>query len=386
MQKLDYIVFLGRFQPFHNGHEQTLNQALAQANQVLVICGSADKPRDIRNPWTVDERRHMILSSLPEADRERVHVYGVPDRTYNDQMWVADVVSTTEEKIIFDHIEKVPASTSFKNHQAMCRAVRYRTLESIKNKEITIGIIGHKKDHTSYYLDLFPNWKFIAQDGEYILNATDIRNLYFETGEVKNLWLPEAVANYMEEFKVHEAAHARAESPDYTRLKTEYKFSLIHKDSWNCDAVRKYGGPILTTVDAVIACQGHVLLVKRRAQPGVGLWAFPGGYLNENETLKQSMFRELREETKLKVPIPVLDGHIREQKVFDDPERSIRGRIVTHAFFMELPPDRETGKLPRVKGADDAEKAQWIPIHEFLNMRDQMFEDHYAIGTYFLGG
>ena len=85
-------------------------------------------------------------------------------------------------------------------------------------------------------------------------------------------------------------------------------------------------------------------------------------------------FRELREETRLKVPEPVLKGSIRKQKVFDDPHRSARGRTITHAFYIELSPNSE---LPRVKGSDDAKYAVWLPLAELDPAT--LFEDHYFI-------
>jgi bifunctional NMN adenylyltransferase/nudix hydrolase len=91
------------------------------------------------------------------------------------------------------------------------------------------------------------------------------------------------------------------------------------------------------------------------------------------------MLRELREETMIRVPVPVLRGNIVRSQVFDAVDRSPRGRIITHAFHIQLP----DGELPRVKGNDDAEKAKWIPIAE-VNSED-CFEDHYEIIQYFLG-
>ena len=54
------------------------------------------------------------------------------------------------------------------------------------------------------------------------------------------------------------------------------------------------------------------------------------------------------------------------------PERG--GRTITHAFFIQLPPDTA---LPKVKGDDDAAAAFWVPLAELDPER--MFEDHYFI-------
>ena len=87
------------------------------------------------------------------------------------------------------------------------------------------------------------------------------------------------------------------------------------------------------------------------------------------------MIRELREETRIKVPAPVLAGSIIKQQVFDDPYRSARGRTITHAFLIELKPDAQG--LPKVKGGDDAQHALWVALGD-LNP-ERLFEDHFQI-------
>ena len=133
--------------------------------------------------------------------------------------------------------------------------------------------------------------------------------------------------------------------------------------------------PVFVTVDAVVTCNGHVLMVKRRDEPGKGLWALPGGFLNAStdKSVKEAMLRELREETGIKVPAPVLLGSLNKTQVFDAIERSSRGRTITHAFLIEL----KDPKLPKVKGADDAEKAKWVPFTEVSS--ETTFEDHFDI-------
>jgi bifunctional NMN adenylyltransferase/nudix hydrolase len=128
------------------------------------------------------------------------------------------------------------------------------------------------------------------------------------------------------------------------------------------------------TVDAIVVQSGHVLLVKRGAMPGKGLWAMPGGFINHDERINDAVIRELREETGIKIPDKVLKGCIVEKDVFDDPNRSSRGRTITHAFLIHLSPDIS---LPKVKGGDDAAKAKWVPISNLK--QEDFFEDHYHV-------
>ena len=107
----------------------------------------------------------------------------------------------------------------------------------------------------------------------------------------------------------------------------------------------------------------------------------PGGFINPSETLLEAVLRELKEETRLKLPLPVLKGSLKARQVFDAPDRSLRGRTITHAFHFEFP----TGDLPAVRGGDDAERAKWIPLAEVRRLREHLFEDHFFILEHFLG-
>jgi len=91
------------------------------------------------------------------------------------------------------------------------------------------------------------------------------------------------------------------------------------------------------------------------------------------------MIRELREETRLKVPEAVLRGSITRHEVFDDPNRSARGRVMTIGYLVDL----GTGALDKVRGSDDAAHASWVPLADLR--RDNMFEDHYSIIEYLVG-
>jgi bifunctional NMN adenylyltransferase/nudix hydrolase len=52
MKEYDLIVFIGRFQPFHNAQLEIAKRAFEYANDLLFIVGSADKPSTYKNPFT----------------------------------------------------------------------------------------------------------------------------------------------------------------------------------------------------------------------------------------------------------------------------------------------------------------------------------------------
>ena len=105
------------------------------------------------------------------------------------------------------------------------------------------------------------------------------------------------------------------------------------------------------------------------------MWQVVTGKINPNEKAYQAAVRELKEETGIKINVPELRNRIVESKVFDDPMRSSRGRTVSHTFVIDL----GVGALPKVKGADDAKAAMWLPLNEFYMLEDKFFEDHYHI-------
>lgn len=338
MKKYDTLVLIGRFQPLHNAHLEIIKRCTALTNQLVVIAGSAKQPRTYKNPWTFDERARMIKAATSGLSMQ-VYVEPNIDTIYNDQAWAVRVQGIVS---------------------------KYRVLGGGG-----VGIIGHKKDESSFYLDMFPQWAFENVEQIEPLGATDIRDLYFKwdfnSNFIKNV-VPETTYDFLMEFRRTE---------EFAQIVREREFVANYKKQY---ASLPYP-PIFSTADSVVIQSGHVLMIRRRAEPGKGLWALPGGYVNANtdRSVEDAAIRELREETGIKVPAPVLRGNIKRSKVFDAIDRSPRGRIITHAFHIELP----DGELPKVKGSDDADKARWVPIAEVRS--EECFEDHYEILQHFLG-
>jgi len=111
------------------------------------------------------------------------------------------------------------------------------------------------------------------------------------------------------------------------------------------------------------------------------LYAVPGGFIEQRETTYQSALRELREETQLHLLDASMRQCLRETAVFDHPDRSQRGRTITHAHHFDLG-DRE---LPEVVAGDDAAAALWTPIGELPALEDQFLDDHFHMLDHFLG-
>lgn len=347
MNRYDFAVYIGRFQPFHDGHLACVTQALSLASHLIVLVGSINRPRNIRDPFGYAERREMIEAAIPPELRDRVVVSGVSDRLYNLPQWVTAI-------------------------QAAVRGI----VESTAGKNASITLVGHRKDQTSDYLDLFPQWAFSAVEEVSILSATQIRDALLGAPEghlEKTLAEQPIPPSVREALGAWIASHADA----WKALRSEWEFIQRYRSQFQG---LRYP-PIFQTVDAVVIQAGHILLVERGAHPGKGLLALPGGFLDAEERIEDAVIRELREETGIKVPEPVLRGSIRARARYDDPMRSLRGRTITDAFLFALRP----GPLPKIKGGSDARKAHWTSLAEFQSLEAQMFEDHFHIVQDLLG-
>ncbi len=117
-----------------------------------------------------------------------------------------------------------------------------------------------------------------------------------------------------------------------------------------------YWRPAVTVDNVVFSFDGthlNALLIKRGNEPYKGQWAFPGGFLDEDETLEEAARRELKEETGLSPKF------LNEVGAFSDLDRDPRGRTISVAFASVVRPNQSSA----VAG-DDAKEARWFNVHE----------------------
>lgn len=336
-------VYIGRFQPFHMGHLQIVKTALQECNNLIILIGSANRHASVKNPFTVSQRRDMILRSLEDAGYSTANVFfdGIDDNFYKEWSWKAGVTKS---------VKRLVSSHRMSND---------------------VALYGHFKDDSSYYLAEFPEWELRSLDSYKAINSTDIRKCYFENGIISGYdCLTDAVWDFMHTFKQFELYENLVEEWKYYEGEYEKFKDYPYPETLN-----------FTCADAVVVCSGHVLLVERNEAPGKGSWALPGGFKNNDETFLACCLRELREETNLRVPSKVLSGSIKGSHVFDCPSRSIGIARITYAFYMEIAPNPDL-TLPEVRPSSDAKEANWIPIGEALTMN--MFDDHSDILQYFV--
>lgn len=356
----DQVLLVGRFQPFHTGHGQLLATALSLGQRVIVGLGSSFRARDPKNPFTWKERANMIRATLTAEEAARVVFLPVRDY-YNDEKWVAAV-----------------------------------TLGVLQN---AIGpktaVVGHFKDSSSYYLSKFPGWGLVECGNTSGLDATDLRAILFN----QKPWLVRAAVAVAKLFgrgglfndgagqmallasrvplAVLEFLGAFRLTPEFKRLVRENDKVLASKKAWDGSPYE----PIFVTVDAVVEMDEHILLIRRAGDVGEGLLAVPGGYLEPKETLLNAVVRELGEETHFGIYKQSLIDALQEVQVFDHPDRSLRGRIVTntHRFLFK-------GVKPAdIRGNGTEGEPLWVHKSNLAALENQCFEDHFNQLDFFYG-
>ncbi len=86
-------VFIGRFQPFHNGHAAAINYVVDRSDVVMVVIGSAQKNHEPDNPFTAGERLEMVLRYL-DWIKPKKPVYPMPlDDITNHNLWISHLKS-----------------------------------------------------------------------------------------------------------------------------------------------------------------------------------------------------------------------------------------------------------------------------------------------------
>ena len=413
---VDVIVYIGRFSPFHYGHAHVLREAIKRKPKlIIVLVGSTGLSRSLKNPFTFDERRDMIVDHIKnEQDFNSsdtiVNVVASRNFPYNDTLWQRNVQKLVKQSIA-NSGRFAPGATP------------------------VIRLTGSDRDDTTWYLQSFPQWVdqkapvMVApyvQNGALNVNSTDVRNwLFQQPSDIHSLNIAEMISRaslggklvagnkhllpFVEKLLV---SALTAPDPDLTHVpdtlpETTLEFLERFKQTKHYEMlvstfkfVRDYKRraliypypPIYQTVDVVIVQSGHVLTVVRGHEPGKGLWALPGGFVNQNERLREAAIREAIEETGIrlaegknwkKITADILRGSIRGMHVLDMPDRSERGRTISHLFYIRLD---DTKPLPVVKGSNqgnvdpecDVTEVFWLPIDEALERSDMWFEDHHA--------
>jgi bifunctional NMN adenylyltransferase/nudix hydrolase len=330
-------VVLGRFQPAHRSHVKLIESAMQEADSTLVIIGSAHRAPDCKNPFTWEERQHMIGGCLPTA--HNIVFRPLRDSRYDNDDWFRATELTVQR------------------HAA--------TISQGRDVDVTLFGVRKPNDDSTWYLDRFPNWKHqrIPSTVFKPMDATKVRDLFFEDKDYWTRFVHAPVRNFLNSWIDTELGR---------NLAGEHRYLM-----GEAKRARRYPYKLtFTTADAVVFWRESILLIRRKGELGRGLWALPGGFIDaEKETCYQSAKREAQEET----GIELRDEWCLTQRggdVYDDPNRSLRGRTITHAYMFRIPDEIE---VPAVHGGDDAGYACWYPLKDIPGLECRLFEDHIDI-------
>lgn len=330
-------IFVGRFAPFHNGHLYTLLAAAAKYEQVLAVVGSANTAPDPKTPWTAQERADMLLEVGYQYNIKNLVISYADDYPLDDQRW------------------------------AMTIARRVRNLYPLE----AFALLGTPKDYpTIRYLDLLQKELNAVKDlvptgiSRMFPSGTQIRDiLYYGMMNSGAIAQPDILLQSLVPSVIWTGFLQTFQASDQCRrmvtwLDDAKQARQMYAEGWY--------DPVFVTTDAIVRNENKVLLIKRGGKQGKGLWALPGGFLEQDLTLVENARTEVRQETGI-----MLDEPLCTPFVVQTVGRSLRGRTITHVFEFLTNQD-----LPH--GADDAADAQFVDI-DHLPPSTEWFEDHYHI-------
>lgn len=302
MHKL--FVVIGRFQILHKGHVSLIQEALdscQEGDHVLVLIGSSNKERSLKNPLSFEARNEIICNEF--RGLTNLHTARLRDYDYNENLWTRNLHSIISQvaEPLFNNEYFIPVFTSsLKDNDASVRKTWSRGADFLISPPVT--------------------------DSALALSSTEIRKLIANESPVYQKLISSSMSAYL---------NSHPEVADF--LVKQTKFVEAYKKSWE---VAPYPTTMIATDAVVRDCKGNFLMIKRGGEMGNGSVALAGGFLEVGLTYEQNMTKELLEETGLDlkdVPHTIITSwHC------DSPLRAERGRIVTQVFLIQLEYELQT--------------------------------------------
>lgn len=361
-------VYIGRFQPFHNGHLSVIKRTEAMmkpGDGLLVLIGSADRQDCFDNPLSCRLRWDMVNDALKGiSTKNYTYVTTINDSPYNYNQWVDRAQFTVSEQLRY-----------LSEFNAACY--------SADVEPCLVGMSGIEE-----YADRL-GYPYIKMSETVHIHGTDIRSAA-AAGKPINDLVPGSVLG-------------KLVGCDFSSMMRNLKKA---QDDYYASTGCKYA-TCFCTVDALVIAGGSVLLVRRKDN---GKYALPGGFQNPSETALAGAMRELSEESGLCVknnPDFILE---RGPVLFDAPGRDYRcGPYVnapTHVFMWrwvsgisraEDDVNRMLGsqesddmcmhiRMPSVRASDDAAGCLFMKIGDLVSTEAHEFHgDHKKIICNLLG-
>lgn len=330
-------VLAGRFAGYHLSHHEHVVRACNENDVVVILLGSSNRRISIKNPFTVEQRREMILANV-HSD------FNIPFSV----------------KIVFKELPDNP----FDNN-AWAETVRH-LVNSQARWDDKITLYGSDKDESTFYLQMFPEWNQGLSEVTNEFDATDLRRAWFEGHQTSRFFkglrdkVPYATLDFLSSLKFNED------------LQDEWKY-------YQDEALRFKCYPYAETLnfccgDAIVRWRDYILFIRRGRVPGKGCLATPGGFKNRNETYLQAAIREFYEECRPNIPPESLNKCIKASHLFDDVSRSLGIPRNTLGVYFDLTDMFDT--FPEIFPADDAAGYEWIHIGQLDDIAKETYDDH----------
>ena len=123
-------MLIGRFQPFHLGHLEALQFALSKVDKLWVGLGSSNKPIEKNNPFSAEERKQMILSSINDSMKNKITIYFIPD-VDNHVKWIEKIGT------IVPNFDIIFSNDSLTNHLYSKRTVQVISIPFLKRDQLS---------------------------------------------------------------------------------------------------------------------------------------------------------------------------------------------------------------------------------------------------------
>lgn len=327
-------VYIGRFAPYHMGHDFIMNTMLMECKEHLVIVGSDQQSRNLYTPFTADERMGMLPT---EVNSVAIRDYPYP---FDSKKWIKEIRD--------------------------CVNIYRNSLGGTYD----VYLYGAERDYlTTAYMGFFPEFEVrsvSARDGIPELSATIIREMLFGKTYLDT---PLTDAGQMLLMKAFLAGNSLefigkfVGTPAFDDLQTGY-------EKWLNNSYDYGDGPHIAT-DVLVRHKKDILLINRGSAPGKGNLAMPGGFLERGLPLLANASKELKEET----AIEIKEGTPMTSGVFDGVHRAGNSRIVSHTYMFDTSKQPKQAPVP----GDDAGGADWYSLAQVKNWQEKFHDDHYHI-------
>ena len=160
-------LLIGRFQPFHLGHLEALQFALSKVDKLWLGLGSSNKSIEHNNPFSAEERKKMILSSIDDSMKNKITIYFIPDLD-NHVKWIEKIDT------IVPKFDIVFSNDPLTDHLYSKRTVQVISIPFLKRDQLSGTRIRNLIKSDQKWDDLIPNGTKILLENLDVKNRLEI--------------------------------------------------------------------------------------------------------------------------------------------------------------------------------------------------------------------